>query len=114
MSDSYAQFEKRINAVADKHARLAGGYTAQVGNDGLITLVPARRRTYTRLRVFAAIVFGFFLFKSLAITLTGPLAYAGRIEAMAAGTQFEQIGAWIMQIGPVSEFLSLAMIRLFS
>ena len=114
MSDSYAQFEKRINAVADKHAKLAGGYTAQVGNDGLITLVPVRRRSYTRVRVLVAMVAGFFIFKALAITLTGPLAYADRIDVMAVGTQFEQIGAWVMRPGPVSELLSAAMMRLFS
>ncbi|WP_300032025.1 hypothetical protein [uncultured Roseobacter sp.] len=114
MSDSYAQFEKRISLVAEKHARLAGGYTARVGADGLISLVPRPRRSYMRLRVFAALIIGFFLFKSLTIVLTGPLAYAERVEVMAAGTAFEKVGAWVMQIGPVSEFISLMMIRLFS
>jgi hypothetical protein len=102
MSDTYAQFETRCATLKRKHSELAKGYVAKLDGDGLITLVPARRRPFITARLILGTVIGFMLFKSVTIALVGPLTYQERIDALAAGTDFEKAAAWLMQADPVA------------
>jgi hypothetical protein len=106
MSDAYAQFEQRRDVLTRKHQELAKGYTAKLGTDGLITLVPARRRSNLPLRLFAASVVAFFVFKSITLALIGPITYQERIDALADGTKFEKGAAWVMQADQVTTRLA--------
>lgn len=113
MSDTYGQFQTRCDGLQRKHSALAKGYTAKLGDDGLITLVPRRRRSYITARLIAGTIAGVIAFKSLALALIGPIGYQERIDALAAGTTYETVAAWIMQPDPVSSQIAALIISTF-
>ncbi|MEM9639742.1 MAG: hypothetical protein AAGA94_18970, partial [Pseudomonadota bacterium] len=98
----YAQFEKRLAVLSTKHKKMARGYTAKIGPDGLITVEPKRARFPIRPRTIVFTVLGVLVFKSLMIVSTGLATYEGRIERLQAGTSFERGVAWVMQPDLVS------------
>lgn len=102
----YAQFEKRLAVLSAKHKKMARGYTAKIGADGLISVEPKPSRFPIRPRAIFLTVAGILLFKSLMIVSTGLATYEGRIERLEAGTVFEQTVAWVMQPGIVSSFVA--------
>lgn len=106
MSDTYTQFEKRLDGLTRKHKELAGGYTVRVGHDGLIIVQPKRFRFGLRAKFLILAVIGFMAFKALAFAFIGPTTYDERVAALAEGTAFEQAGAWVMQSEPVTEKLA--------
>ncbi|MGC3936302.1 hypothetical protein ACOTTU_00700 [Roseobacter sp. EG26] len=106
MSDTFAQFEKRIAVVSDKHRQLARGYVAKLGDDGLITVEPKRARFPIRPRAIVFTVAGVLVFKSLMMASTGLGIYESRVEALADGTVFERAAGWAMQADPVSRYLA--------
>lgn len=113
MSDSYAQFEKRINGVTHRHKQLADGYTAKIGPDGLITLSPKPVRSYVRIKALTYIVLGFFLSKAVALHALGVETYQSRVDMLAAGTAFEKICAYVMEPGPITTGLASYLAVLF-
>lgn len=102
----YAQFEKRIASVTTKHRQMARGYTAKIGNDGLILVEPKAQRSLFGFRIFLCVVFVILLVKSLMITSVGLATYQNRLDALATGTSFEQAVAWGMQPDAVSRYLA--------
>ncbi|WP_195818553.1 hypothetical protein [Roseobacter sp. MH60115] len=102
----YAQFEKRLAVLSAKHKKMARGYTAKIGPDGLISVEPKPARFSIRPRAIVFAVIGVLLFKSLMIVSTGLATYEGRIERLQAGTVFEQTVAWVMEPGIVSSFVA--------
>ncbi|WP_298972151.1 hypothetical protein [uncultured Roseobacter sp.] len=105
MSD-YAQFEKRLAVLTTKHRKMARGYTAKIGEDGLIMVEPKRVRSPIRPRTIVLMGVGVFLFKALLLTSTGLATYENRIAALSSGTVFEQAAAWVMQPDVVSRYLA--------
>ncbi len=102
MSDTFAQFEERLNNLERRHRELANGYVAKINPDGLITVEPKERRGAMRLRVLAALFLGFMLFKVVMIAIVGPAVYDSRLDELRVGTGPEQISAWVMQADPLS------------
>ncbi len=95
-------FNARLKKVRRSHDRLARGYKAKVGRDGLIVFQPKRRRAGLPVRGILLTVVAFFAFKALVLLHLGDVAYSERADALAAGTVAEQVGAWVMQIDPVT------------
>jgi len=106
-------FHARIDKVERNRACLARGYAATVGRDGLIVFRPRRRRAALPIRGFALSVAGFFCFKAVVLLHLGTFAYQDRGNALAAGNVAEQIGAWIMQIDPVSRAIAAQVAAVF-
>ena len=102
MSDTFAQFEERLNHLERKHRELARGYVAKIDPDGLITVEPKQRRGAIRLRVLSALFLGFLLFKVVMMITVGPETYDSRLDELRVGTGPEQISAWVMQADPLS------------
>lgn len=103
MSEAFTQFEQRLNNLERKHKRLAKGYVASIGPNGLIRVSPKRSGGRTRTRLLAGILLGFFVFKIMTLIIVGPVTYESRVDELRAGTVPEQISAWIMQADPLSE-----------
>ena len=103
MSDTFAQFEKRLDSLERKHRELAKGYVAKINPDGLITVEPKPKRAGVFLRLVLTVVVGFVIFKSITLAIIGPTTYNERIQALADGTGFEKVCAWIMQIDPLTQ-----------
>ncbi len=102
MTNAYKSFDKRLNRIGRRRARLVQGYTSKVGKDGLIVFRPARSRGGFPVRGFVFLVIGFFCFKALILAHLGEAVYGQRVEALAAGSVLEQAGALVMQADPVS------------
>ncbi|WP_282059782.1 hypothetical protein [Roseobacter litoralis] len=103
MSDTFTQFERRLDTLERKHRALANGYVAGVNPDGLITIAPKAERSGSMVRFGVAVAFGFVAFKAMAVAVIGPATYQGRIDTLASGNTFEKVCAWVMQADPVSQ-----------
>ena len=106
MSDTFAQFEKRLQSLERKHKELAVGYVARINPDGLITVEPKKQGKSIAVRVLAAAVLGIVAFKVITLWMVGPVVYQGRVEALMSGTAFERATGWIMQADPLSQRLA--------
>lgn len=99
-------FDARIRKVQRNHVRMARGYDAKVGRDGLIVFRPRRRKTRLPLRVLLLTVIAFIGFKVLVLMQIGDLAFQARIDAMMSGTVAEQIGGYILQLDPLTRLIA--------
>ena len=99
-------FDSRLKKLRRSHARLAQGYQASVGRDGLIVFRPRRKRAGLPLRGILLTVLAFFGFKALVLLHLGEVSYVERADALAAGGMPEQVGGWLMQIDPVTRLIA--------
>ena len=113
MTDSIAQFEKRLAQLERRHRELADGYVRKINPDGLITVEPSRYGPVHQFRVLVGFLCGFLLLKSAMQVVLGPVAYDERVLSMAGGTAFERMGAWIMQSDPLSRMMSDYLFGMF-
>jgi len=100
MSDTFAQFEKRLESLERRHKELAVGYVARINPDGLITVEPKPQSKSLVVRVLAAALLGVIAFKVITLSIVGP------IDALGSGTAFERATGWIMQADPLSQRLA--------
>lgn len=108
MVETHAHFSKRLGDLGRKHEKMTHGYTTKVGKDGLITVTPRARRArgVSGLKMILVVAVGFFVFKSFMLAAAGPDAYSERLAGLESGTVFEQAGAMVMGIDPITETLA--------
>ncbi len=106
-------FDARIKKVQRSHARMARGYDAKVGRDGLIVFRPKRPKPRLPLRGLILLVAAFIGFKVLVLMQIGDLAYQTRIDAMMSGSKAEKVGAYVLQIDPVTRTIADQLAPLF-
>jgi hypothetical protein len=106
-------FSDRLKKVSRKHARMANGYDAKVGRDGLIVFRPKRRKRGMPIRGHMLVGAAFLGFKALMIVQLGASTYDARVQALQDGTTLEQAGAFVMQADPISVGLAAQMAPLF-
>lgn len=106
-------FDTRIKRVRRNHMRMARGYDAKVGRDGLIVFRPRRRKASFRFRSLFLLVAAFLAFKVVVLMQIGVDAYQLRIDRLEAGTAVEQVGAYAMQIDPVTRAVVTGLAPLF-
>lgn len=106
-------FASRIKNVQRKHVRMAQGYDAKVGRDGLIVFRPKRRKAGIPLRWIVVALAGMIVFKGLIMANLGAVSYGERVEALRAGTMVEQMGALVMQPDPASSFMAQKLAPIF-
>ncbi|MFD0860175.1 hypothetical protein [Roseovarius aquimarinus] len=99
-------FNARLKKLRKSHTRMARGYNATVGRDGLIVFRPRPRRRGLPLRGIALTIAAFFAFKVLVLLNLGEPSYQARAAELAAGTAVEQAGAWLMQIDPFTRLIA--------
>lgn len=102
MADIRNDFSTRVKSVERKHARMAHGYECRVGQDGLITIRPKRRRVIVPLKGLVLLLLAFICFKGLIMAWVGDAVYELRIDALNHGPVFEQVGAFVMQADPIT------------
>ena len=107
MVETHQQFEKRLTMLGRKHAAMEHGYTTKLRGDGLIVVEPKRRpRRGFPIRGLLGLAFGFFVFKAFMVASLSEITYNERVAKLAQGSQLEQAGGYVMQIDPVTRFLS--------
>lgn len=106
MEDSLSRYNKRQNAVRRKHARLARGYTTKLDRNGVFVHVPDNKTGGISFRILLWAALLFMGFKGLVLAGLGAETYQGHVDTLAQGTGFERVGAWLMQIDPVTAGLA--------
>ncbi len=102
MSDAMTNFRKREDALRRKHMRMAQGFKTKMDRSGLIVQVPDNKLGGVGFRLILKLLLLVMAFKVLALSWLGQEAYLAQLDKLAGGAVYEQAGAWIMQIDPVT------------
>lgn len=107
MKDGFAHFDQRLEKLAEKKAALNEGHRLEVDESGLMKLTPtgARRRKIGRmipLRAMMIIAAVLLTFKAFLLHQLGFSVYTAKVAGMAKGDTVDQVGAYLMQVDPVT------------
>ncbi|MDG2453221.1 hypothetical protein [Thalassobium sp. R2A62] len=107
MSTAHLPFQKRLKVIGRKHDRMArNGVVHSVNHDGLIIARARRTKPRFPFKGLALLVLATILFKSLMLFQAGSIAYNERLDLLRGGNVAEAAGAWIMQIDPVTQWVT--------
>lgn len=104
MASADTHFEERLRRLAQKRHRQSAGVVRQIGDDGLIMVVPRRRRrriTFPLRSLAFVLCFGL-LFKALFLAHLGEARYSERVDALRDGNIAERAGAYLMLPDPAT------------
>ena len=104
--DASLKFDKRVRTIARKNRRIARGHTSYIDAMGVIRKKPKRSVLNLPIKGVLMLVLGFAIFKAVILAADGRGAYERRLDLLAEGTIFEQVGAWVLQIDPVTRVLA--------
>lgn len=102
--DSSLKFDKRVRTIARKNRRLARGYTTYIDEMGVLRKKQTRQGPQVPVRGLILLTIGFTMFKAFVLVNIGRAAYDLRIDTLNSGTIFEQAGAWMLQVDPLTRF----------
>lgn len=102
MSDGRELFASRLLKLTRRHRAMARGYTATLRGDGLIVVHPRRFQFRLPVRGFVLLMAVFMLFKGFMLASLGLAAYEQRLSVLQTGSTYEQAGAFVMGLDPVS------------
>ncbi|WP_420566592.1 hypothetical protein [Thalassovita sp.] len=102
MADSFNEFDDRLARISHNRNQMKRGYALTVDRDGLIVARPRSRRSGFPFKMFMMFVVGFVGFKILLVAFLGLSTYENRVANLQNGTAVEQVGAWFMQVDPVT------------
>ncbi len=102
MEDALNSFYKRQNRVQKKHDRMAKGYVTKLDKNGVFVQVPDKKAGAFGLRMMFLSALVFMGFKAMLLTGLGTEAYQGHVDTLNQASSYEQVGAWFMQIDPIT------------
>lgn len=107
MKDGFAHFDRRLEQLEEKKAALSEGHRLTVDETGLMKLIPTgeRRRQIGRaipLRALMIIAAVLLTFKGFLLYKLGFGLYTAKVAGMRQGDTVDQIGAYLMQIDPIT------------
>lgn len=105
-ASQFDEFDRRMRRISRRHSKLSHGYVTSVNSDGMVVAKPKRRVHRGTLRGLIVIIAVMMVFKGFLHAQLGPSAYQDRVDTLAAGSVFEQVGAWVMTVDPLTEWLS--------
>lgn len=106
-ASQFDEFDRRMRRISRRHSKLSHGYVTTVNSDGLVVAKPQRKGHRGTLRGLIVIIAVMMVFKGFLHAQLGAPAYQDRVDALAAGSVFEQAGAWVMTADPITQWLSL-------
>lgn len=105
VNDRY-EFSKRMKRINKRHSKLSQGYIMSVNHDGLVIAQPKSRRMELPWRPVLFVLLGVVLFKAVLLSRIGADAYEQRVAQLAAGTQFEKVGGYVLAADPATVWIS--------
>ena len=116
MKDGFAHFDRRLEQLEDKKAALQEGHRLAVDETGLMKLIPTgeRRRQIGRaipLRALMIMAVILLTFKGFLLYRLGYGVYTAK--GLEQGDTVDRVGAYLMQIDPVTIWVYEAMTALF-
>lgn len=109
-ASQYDEFDRRMRRISRRHSQLSRGYVTSVNDDGLVVAKPRRRMSKRTVRTLIFLAFALLAFKSFLHANLGDAAYNERLAGLSEGSQFEQVGAWLMTADPVTRALSAQIV----
>lgn len=109
MSEQRLEFSNRVSRISQRHGAMSNGYSATLTGDGLIIVRPRRFQFKLPVRGFVLLMAVFMLFKGFMLASLGDASYNERLTLLNSGTVYEQAGAFVMGIDPVSQTLADAI-----
>lgn len=102
MSDM-SSFDRRLRQLDRKRARITDrGHVMRMGPDGLVTMVPRRRKPRFPLGAVLSVLAVAFAFKAVLLASMGTESYVAKLSDLGAGSLAERAGAWVLQPDPLS------------
>lgn len=95
-------FLRRQRGIRKKHRKMAAGYVTTVNKADVIEHHPRKSMSGLSLRPIVILALVFTAFKISVVVKLGEAEYLKRLEALAAGDTVDAIGAFVMQIDPVT------------
>lgn len=100
-------FNSRVGAVTKKSARRGkNSLVARIDNNGVVVVKAKRRGLHFPVKGAALMILGFFCFKAFMLTSSGPEAYSDRLAILENGTMIEAMGARVLSVDPVTQFIA--------
>ena len=105
MSNTQLQRKSGFVMLSELNGQDATGYVTLVDKNGLIQVVPRqKRRTLSTVPLKLVVLLAILItvFKALALMNVGLVDCETGLEALSQGSAVEQIGAFVLQIDPVT------------
>ncbi|WP_298857900.1 hypothetical protein [uncultured Sulfitobacter sp.] len=100
-------FNSRVGSVSKKSARRGkNAFVTRIDNNGVVVVKAKRRGLQFPVKGFGLMVLGFFCFKALMLSANGPEAYSDRLTILKNGTMIEAMGARVLAVDPVTQFIA--------
>ena len=106
MLGGHKSFDQRVQMLERARQKAPKGHVQVVGPDGLIFTKKRRSTPAFSPRGVVYLLFGFALFKAIAMAQFGMVGYTDRVAALKGGTLIEQVGAVLMQPDRISAALA--------
>lgn len=104
---NFDSFDRRMARIQKNHQRLSKGYVTRVTRDGLIVARPRRSLLTTLpMRLLLVVLVVGMATKVVLYTNMGAETYQVEVARLAVGTQFEQVGAYILSADQATIWLS--------
>ena len=114
MEDALHSYNRRQEAIRRKHERMAKGYVTKLHKNGTYVQVPDSKVGGTSFRMILWAAAAFVLFKGFVLAWLGQASYEAHLDTLSHGSLYEQVGAWFMQVDPVTAQLSGFLSLFFS
>ncbi len=111
MDAGYKEFDARLRSLDRKKAAIMDGARPELGENGVVELKPTHNylRNIGRLLPLRAVMIMATIgvaYKGFLLASLGAVTYSQKVSILNAGGGFDRIGAWLMQIDPVTEKIS--------
>jgi hypothetical protein len=106
MIDAQRNFYKRERSLRRKHKRMARGYVTKLDKNGVIVQKPDNKVKGFGARMLVLLATCFVVFKAFILANLGSEEYLARLAGLQTGETYQQVGAWLMQIDPVTGFIA--------
>ena len=103
MTDKQDMFDERYRKVLKRHRQLSRGYVTRLGRNGVIDHHPIGNfRDFISVKSLVLPFAILFFLKACMVTVLGQEAYAAQVALLREGGLTEQIGAFFMQMDPIT------------
>ena len=103
MVETAQTFQRRTRQLVRRHTKIGtNGARVRMGHDGLVSMVPRRRAPRLPLRGFIIFFAAALTYKAIVLAWYGDQIYSERLAALSDGTAVEKLGAWVLQVDPVT------------
>jgi hypothetical protein len=103
MTNKQDLFDQRYRKVLDRHRELSRGYVTKLGKNGVIAHHPISH--YGDALQFKALLLPIgllFFLKACVVTILNEDVFTAQVDLLREGTFIEQVGAFLMQIDPIT------------